>query len=273
MYDRIVHRWLRIPYRLHLDIVQDPPHPRATLLMIHGIGNNGHAWDDVIHILPRDVRIITVDLLGFGRSPRPSYVQYSAQEQARSILHSYLSLGLPEQVIIVGHSLGALIGVEIARRYPLLVRSLVLVSPPFYRPEDPTTRTLLRQPDSVLRDVYTTAMQHPEDFVRVAAVAMKYKLVNKVFNVTAENVDSYMASLQTAIVNQTSLDDIERLTLPITILHGRLDPVVVTANLTHLAHTMPHVTLRHILSGHEVVGPMIPAVVNAVHEQLPPHDQ
>lgn len=269
MHDRLLHRWLRVPYRLHVDTVQDPPNPRATLLMIHGIGNNGHAWDDVIHQLPHDIRVITVDLLGFGRSPRPAHIQYSAREQARSILHSYFMLGIPDQLIVVGHSLGALVAVEIATRYPLLVRSLVLVSPPFYRPEDPATKTLLRKPDAILRNLYTTIQKYPDDFVRVASIAMKYKLVNNVFSVTTDTVDSYMATLQTAIVNQTAMDDIERLTLPIILVQGRLDPVVVAANLSYLARTKPNITLRRVMGSHEITGQMVPAVAHAVVRQLP----
>ncbi len=268
MFDTLIHRWLHIPYKLHADVVQDPPRPRATLLMLHGIGNNGHSWDSVIHTLPQDVRIITIDLLGFGRSPRPHWIEYSAHEQARSILQTYLSLGIPGRVIIVGHSLGALIGVEIAKRYPLLVKSLVLVSPPFYRPEDPTTKQLLIRPDAMLRKIYRSVDQKPDEFVQLAAIAMKYKLVNNVFNVTSENVGSYMATLQTAIVNQTSMDDAEKLSLPITIVHGRLDPLVVTKNLRYLAKTMSNVTLRRAISSHELSGALVPAASRAIAEHI-----
>lgn len=271
MYDRIIHKWLRIPYRLHADIVRDPVHPRATLLMIHGIGNNGHAWDDVIAKLPNDLRIITIDLLGFGRSPRPNWIEYSAHEQARSVLHTYLSLGIPDQVIIVGHSLGSLIAVEIAKRYPLLVKSLVLASPPFYRPEDPASKTLLPKPDTMLREIYRSVQKDPEEFVRMASIAMKYKLINNVFEVTADNVSSYMATLETAIVNQTSMDDIEKLTLPITLIHGKLDPVVVPENLVYLSRAMPNITLEHVLlGGHEITtGAMITATVRAIEHSTP----
>lgn len=268
MFDTITHRWLRIPYKLHADVVQDPPKPRATLLLLHGIGNNGHAWDDIIHKLPDDVRIITIDLLGFGRSPRPHRIEYSAHEQARSILRAYLSLGVPGRVTIVGHSLGSLIAVEIAKRYPLLVKSLVLVSPPFYRPEDPNTKQLLIRPDAMLRKIYRAVEKQPDEFVQLASVAMKYKLVNQVFSVTDENVASYMATLQTAIVNQTSMNDVEKLSLPITIVHGRLDPLVVTRNLRYLAKTIPNVTLRHAISSHELSGTLVPAVSRAITEHI-----
>lgn len=268
MLDTIAHRWLRIPYKLHADVVQDPSRPHATLLLLHGIGNNGHSWDTIVHQLPDNVRIVTIDLLGFGRSPRPHRIEYSAHEQARSILRTYLSLGIPGRVIIVGHSLGALIAVELAKRYPLLAKSLVLVSPPFYRPEDPATKQLLPRPDAMLRKIYRTVEKQPSEFVQLASIAMKYKLVNQVFSVTDENVASYMATLQTAIVNQTSINDVEQLTLPIEIIHGRLDPLVVTKNLRYLARTMPNVSLSHTMSNHELSGTIVPATVRAIKRSI-----
>lgn len=269
MYDRVFHRWLRIPYRLHADVVRDPKKARATLLMIHGIGNNGHAWDDVIKQLPDDIRIITIDLLGFGRSPRPKWIEYNAVQQARSVMRTYLELAVPEQVIIVGHSLGSLIGIEIAKRYPLLVRSMVLCSPPLYRPEDPETKAFLPKPDKVLRGIYRTVQKRPEDFLRVATIAMKYKLVNKVFSVTDENIDTYMASLETAIVNQTSINDAQRIKVPTILINGKLDPVVIGDNLRQLAAQHDNITYKGVMAGHEIKGGMVMAAVKSIKQQLP----
>lgn len=99
---------------------------------------------------------------------------------------------------------------------------------------------------------------------------MKYKLVNNVFNVTSDNVTSYMATLETAIVNQTSMNDIETLHMPIALVHGRLDPVVVVENLRYLSNAMPNITLTHVVSGHEIKNAaMIVAVVHQIELQLP----
>lgn len=258
------HKWLRVPYKLHVRRINAHDKPRATLLFLHGIGNNGHAWDEVIARLPQDIQCITIDLLGFGESPKPHTVSYSAKTHARSVLYAYLSLAIPGKVIVVGHSLGSLIAVEFAKRYPLLVESLILVSPPFYQPEDPTTHHVLPRPDHMLKTIYRTVNSQPEEFVRVSGIAMKYKLINTSFSVTDANVASYMNTLQSAIVNQTSLHDIAQLTLPIRLIHGRLDPVVVSQNLSVLAHEHANITLTHTLAGHEVIGTMIPAVVQSI---------
>lgn len=273
MFDVITHRWLRVPYTLKVRYIQRPRrHPRATILFIHGIGNTGDAWQGVIAKLPSDVRIIAIDLLGFGDSAKPGWATYNAKTQARSVVATYLTLGLASPTIIVGHSLGSLVAIEIAKRYPLLVRSLVLCSPPLYKLPPGKTRFSLRTED-LLRQLYTTAYKRPDEFLKLSAIAMKYNLINRSFNVTSANVASYMATLRAAIINQTSFADAHKLTVPTTILYGTLDPVVIGKNLKQLADEAPNVTLKTIIASHEVRGRYVTTVVKAINEQLPPSEK
>lgn len=273
MFDAITHRWLRIPYTLTVRYIQRPRrHPRATIVFIHGIGNTGDAWRDVIAKLPSDVRIIAIDLLGFGDSAKPDWATYNAKTQARSVVATYLSLGLASPAIIVGHSLGSLVAIEIAKRYPLLVRSLILCSPPLYKLPPGKNRFSLRTED-LLRQLYNTAYNRPDDFLRLSAIAMKYNLINRSFNVTSSNVASYMATLRAAIINQTSFADAHKLTVPTSILYGTLDPVVIGKNLKQLADDTPHIALTTIIASHEVRGRYVTAVVKAINNQLPPSEK
>ena len=271
MIDTIFHRFLRVPYALHAEIFRSKQSPVATVLFIHGIGNNSHAWDEVIDKLPKNIKVVTVDLLGFGESPKPSWALYNARTQARSVLATFLKLRLRGPIIIVGHSLGALVAVDVARRYPLLVRSLILCSPPFYQLHE-DEKKLLPRGDDVLMNIYRTGKKYREKFLQVAAIAMRYKLINNVFSVTNENVDSYMWALEAAIINQTSFYDVTKLKLPIDILHGTLDPVVVARNLRELAHDHDNIKLHSVLSGHEIKGRMVDETVKAIsqasHKQL-----
>jgi hypothetical protein len=112
----LLHKYLRIPYALHVHVVRKPRQARATVLFLHGIGTSGAAWDDVVKGLPKDVAVIAVDLLGFGKSPSPEWAKYSAATQARSLIATLLRLNIRQRLIIVGHSMGALVAVETANR-------------------------------------------------------------------------------------------------------------------------------------------------------------
>ena len=263
MLDTLIHRWMRIPYALNVHYLQTPKKPRATVLFIHGIGNTGAAWDDVTAKLPDDIRVISIDLLGFGSSPAPKWAVYNAKTQASAVLATYLKLRILSPAIVVGHSLGSLVAIEVTKRYPLLVRSLILCSPPLYEAPVVDKRLNLKS-DAVLRELYRTASKHPDDFVRLSAVAMKYQLINKSFNVTDDNIASYMAALEAMIINQTSLGDAQKLNVPTTIIRGTLDPFVVSRNLKALQRHNSHIQVRSIIAGHEVRGRYVQFVVREI---------
>lgn len=266
MFDQFIHRWLRVPYGLHTTVRQGK-NPRVTVLLIHGIGNSSRVWDDVIAKLPEDTKVITVDLLGFGQSPKPEWAEYNARTQARSVLATCLRLGIYGKIVIVGHSLGSLVAIEVARRYPALIKGLVLCSPPLYRFDD-QNRTIVPKPEKVLTSIYKIAKKHPAEFLKIGELAVRYKLVSDAFETTAENVSTYMATLESAIINQTAIEDIQKLRCPIQILHGRFDLVVVAQNLTWLEQTRPNIKLRHVASGHEITGPMKSATINSIRVWL-----
>lgn len=97
---------------------------------------------------------------------------------------------------------------------------------------------------------------------------MRYRLINKTFNVTTDNVDSYMAALSAMIINQTSLHDAYNLKVLTTIIRGTLDPVVIAKNLNRLQKLNPLVTVKAIIAGHEVKGRYVKSVVKVIHTQL-----
>jgi pimeloyl-ACP methyl ester carboxylesterase len=263
----IIHRWLRIPYKLHTRIVNAKTKPVATVVLIHGIGNNGDYWNNLIEKMPKNVKIITIDLLGFGKSPKQHWISYDAKTQARSVFATIFKERFFGKLIIVGHSLGALVAVEIAERYPLLASSMILCSPPFYNQELDGSGIISRS-DKVLKDIYKTAQRYPEQFIRMANVAKRYGLINKEFNLTNQNVNVFMETLKTAIVNQTSFQDARRLKLPITIIRGTLDPLVVARNLKELTKGSRNIRLKTVVAGHEVTGPMAKMVVNIINAQV-----
>ncbi len=265
MFEMMIHRWLRVPYTLHVRELRAVKNPRATLLFIHGIGSTGAEWDEVIKQLPDDVALLTIDLLGFGESPRPSWATYNANTQAKSVIATLVRAGIGRKLIIIGHSLGALVAVEVARRYPIIVQSLILCSPPFYKPDDDSP---LLNADEALRRIYGGVEGREAALVKLSAIAVRFKLVNAAFNVTSDNVDTYIATLRSTIINQTTLEDAKKIKKPITIIYGSLDPFVIDRNIKELAAVNPHVTRAKILIGHEIIGRYVPAVVREITKHV-----
>lgn len=263
MYDKVLHKWLRIPYALHVKTVIPVTKPDATVLFIHGIGTSSAAWDQVIALLPNTIEVLAVDLLGFGNSPKPTWANYNAKTQAQALLAT-ITRQLPRQkLIIVGHSLGALVAVEFTKRYPIVVESLILCSPPFYANDEDKAYS----GEATLKEMYMMASRHPEEFVKISGMAARLGIINKEFAVDDQNVSSYMAALNASIINQTALADAQTIKKPMTIIHGSLDIVVISKNLKLLAQ-QSNVTLKTILVGHEMRGKYINTIVDEINAHV-----
>ncbi len=263
--DTFIHKHLSIPYKLNIQHTHKASKPRATIVFLHGIGSSGAEWQAVVDALPKDISILTIDLLGFGESPRPEWARYDAREQARSVIATLLRYGIRGRVMVVGHSLGALVAVEVAKRYPLLVSSLVLCSPPFYNPDSDGR---LPNPDRILQTLFGQVERNQTYFLKLATLAIKHKLVNPAFSVTEETLPTYVQTLKSAIISQSAYDDVRVLKCPITIIYGALDPLVIDKNVKAVAKANPRVTLARIIVGHEIIGRFVPTVVKAINQHI-----
>lgn len=249
--DMIIHRWLRVPYTLSTIAFRQPKKPVATVVLLHGIGNSAKSWEDLAPLLPKNVRVIGVDLLGFGKSPKPKWAKYNTVTQAKSVAVTLLRMGLQHKPIVVGHSMGSLVAIEVARRYPLAIKQLVLCSPPLYMPK--RVKALVDY-DELLRELYRVAIKRPQLLEKLSPVAVKLGFANRALSITSDTVEPYLAALQASIINQQSVEVLARLRLPITIVYGSLDPVVIGANIKEIAKKNSAISVKTLLVGHEIIG-------------------
>jgi pimeloyl-ACP methyl ester carboxylesterase len=105
---------------------QDGPADGPALVLIHGTMSSTRSWDAVAPMLARSHRVIRVDLLGHGRSPKPAGGGYRIPEQAQRVAATLDRLDV-KQAIVLGHSSGGLTATALAEQRPDLVTALALV--------------------------------------------------------------------------------------------------------------------------------------------------
>jgi pimeloyl-ACP methyl ester carboxylesterase len=106
--------------------VHDTPSTSAHgLLLQHGLASSQRIWDLMLPRLTRRFRVVTYDARGHGLSAKPSsgYGFDSIVADARAVIRT-VALRRP---IVVGHSWGALVALELAARHPRVVGGAVLV--------------------------------------------------------------------------------------------------------------------------------------------------
>jgi pimeloyl-ACP methyl ester carboxylesterase len=108
-------------------VVHHRPGP-AALLLLHGVAGSWTTWTPLLSAADGidDRGLLLVDLPGWGASPAP--VEPLGVDRAASVLTTVLdALAVPD-VDVVGHSMGAFVGMHLAVVAPGRVRSVALVS-------------------------------------------------------------------------------------------------------------------------------------------------
>ncbi len=108
-------------YKLHYrDAGQGP-----TVILLHGLGGDGSRWTSTMNALAGDFRVIALDQIGFGESDKP-LVNYNHGLLAEFLVEFIRTIEVPKASII-GHSMGAFVGMYAAAHHPDKVDRLVLV--------------------------------------------------------------------------------------------------------------------------------------------------
>ena len=225
---------------------------RDSIAFLHGIGGTLRYWKAHVQPLALNHRLLFVDLLGYGNSPKPwtTYTVDRHVEEVHQILHEHGSL------TFVGHSFGAIIALAFAVRYPSLVKRLVLISLPYFGNKEGAMRYFRNN-----RPADRYVMTHIA-FAAVACVMTRwvlrrllpYVLRDMPREVVEDLVQhtwrSYTSSVWDGIYRHDLHADIENLNpnYPVLFLHGELDKTAPLSGIRQLMAIYPNSEL-HILPG------------------------
>lgn len=268
MFDYLIHRILGVPLRMRVryDRTVGRGRPELTVVFLHGIASSYTVWRHVIREVAgakdmKGVRFVAVDLIGFGKSKKPDWFGYDYRQYEKAIKSTLRKLKVRTPIVLCGHSMGSLIAVDFATENPERIQSLVLVSPPFLRPGD-----LRRLPDEFYVKAYTDLKNHTGNVV-VGTIASFISKVSS-FDKKALDTEAFRKSMEEIVLNRENWGKILGLEKPVYMVHGRLDPLVLGANLRAVAKQNKHIVLTECVGGHDVSGVKCRKVARAIREAV-----
>ncbi len=224
IFDRFWHRTLGRPYRLARPIDTGEGQP---VVLLHGIGRTGQTWERVVAGLPQSAyRLVALDLLGFGDSPKPDWPAYTTDDHAAAVIASIEKLVQGRPAIIVGHSMGCLVAVRVARLRPDLVRHLVLYEMPLYEGLPGKRRYRLRL--NLYSRFFRYMIRFQPTFDAETAKRTE-RLAQRIagFEVDRDTWQPFVKSLEHTIMEQTAAEDIKYLEAPMDVIYGTYDMLVI----------------------------------------------
>lgn len=250
LFDQLWHKVLQRPYRAAC--VVDTGYGTPVVLL-HGLGSSSHVWSNVVSLLKVSHRVIAYDLVGFGIAPKPGWIKYDVNDHARAVIAALQKAHINEPVILAGHSMGCLVAVRVARLRSDLVNRLVLYEMPLYTDVPSLKRYTLA------RKLYFRAFQqvinHPnysqENVSRVQRIASRMSG----FSLTKETWIPYVKSLKNTIIHQTTAEDMQQLKIPMDLIYGSLDMVVLRGHVQSIFDLQVNSITTHMVRSRHKITP------------------
>lgn len=145
--------------KVRLHVVFSGPQDGEPVILLHGFPEFWYGWRHQIGPLSSaGFRVIVPDQRGYNMSEKPMSVkQYHIDQLASDIIGLIDYLGY-EQVTIVGHDWGGVVGWQLIADYPeRFLRAVILNAPSL----DALKRSILRNPTQLIKSWYIYVIQFP----------------------------------------------------------------------------------------------------------------
>ena len=98
----------------------------AAVVLLHGFLENSTMWSNLIPHLSKRNRVVTIDLLGHGKTGCIGYVH--SMELMAEVVNAVLKHLRVRRIQLIGHSMGGYVALAFAEAYPDKVKALCLMN-------------------------------------------------------------------------------------------------------------------------------------------------
>lgn len=229
---------------------------RPPVILIHGAGSNHLSWPAEIRRL-RDTIVYAIDLPGHGKSAGTAYHRASSYQSA--IIDFIAQLGL-NRAVLVGHSLGAAIALQLALDHPQHVAGLVCISAAASFQIDPAFINLFRLPRIQKQTLEILKHYFSPQYGKTQWYPNLLKSLPTVRN------SLWYADLR-ATAHFDLRSKLSQITTPTLVLSGEEDPLVPISDAAHLARQLPNARFKGFPHhGHMLMLEEPKGVAHEIHE-------
>jgi pimeloyl-ACP methyl ester carboxylesterase len=226
--------------------------PDLTVVFLHGIASSYATWREVLPPLTKDkdlskVRFVALDLIGFGKSEKPDWYGYDYVSYRKTLARTLKKLKIHTPIVLCGHSMGCLISIDFAANGDRLIDQLILISPPIIKRSE-----VAGVQDQVYAKLYGELRRHT-DAKPVSVIATFVDALSS-FEKRSLNTLAFRKTMDNIILNKENYSTAANLKVPMEVIHGRFDPLVIGANLKKLAERNSHFKLTETFGGHDMTG-------------------
>jgi pimeloyl-ACP methyl ester carboxylesterase len=231
------------------------------VLLLHGMASSTRYWQPLLPYLISKHRVITVDLLGFGYSPKPKTSSYTPEEHVQSIVETLDHLKINQPMVVVGHSMGALLALRLGVLHPKRISKLVLIGMPiYYSPTEAkqaiTHGRLIERlayygpTSSALCHIWCLGLRPLSK--HIAPLYLRHLPKAAAQDSVLHTWWAYAHSRTNVIEHQHVREDLGKINMPICFLYGTTEQLVKMSDLSVLKKWSPHAQLELLTGSHQL---------------------
>lgn len=244
-----------------------------VVILVHGVGMAQAVWAPQIKALAQDFTVVTYDMWGHGKSLKAP--DQSGLDQFSNQLNELLDFLKIDQACVVGHSMGALVAIDFALRWPEKCKSLVALNAVFCRTEQQSRAVVERaralstgEAMTNLDDTMSRWFGDPVPTELTAARDLAFQLLSQ--NDPVGYAVAYTVFANSDRVHEMSLHQLQ---MPALFFTGELDPNSTPemsekmASLAPMGQSLVLSKQRHMMS---LTAPqeVAQAIKSRVHQQV-----
>ena len=183
--------WNFLNYPIHsLEAKSKENSANKAILLIHGFGASTDHWRFNVPELSKEFDVHAIDLLGFGKSPKPNDIDYSGALWKDQVI-AYVKEVIKKPTVIVGNSLGGYAALAAGASLKDLSAGVILLNAAGYFSEEKLTK----------KNMLQTSLE------TVAGIFLKNIVLQRLIFENMRKPNNIRKTLKQVYVNKKNVDD------------------------------------------------------------------
>lgn len=228
---------------------------KTAMVFLHGLGGSLLVWDGIIpFFITKGYTTVAIDLRGHGKSDKPKELDdYSIKAHVKDVVNVLRNENI-SSCILVGHCLGSIIALEMAKKHLSYIKSMILIAPalrPWYV-DTPFFQLIISKVFPTLINSMSVSEQKRQNFYEYLPHINDFDVQRIYRDIHYMSFRSYLANVyQGFIWRENSI--LQSFDIPTTIIAGKRDKLFSLDETKRVVRTMKNSSLKVIPDGGHVL--------------------
>lgn len=206
-----------------------------TILLIHGFGEDGSIWNQIVEALSQNYKCIVPDLPGSGKSEMINEESISIEDYA-DVIKAIVKNENEKSLTMIGHSMGGYITLAYQKKYPKDCKAIGLFHSTAYADDEIKIATRLKSIEFIQNNGTAAFLKTMIPGLFFDLEKSKEDII-KLLAISSTIIPECLIQYHRAMINRhNNTDLLKKLNIPVLLIAGLYDNAVPIKHLLEQSH-------------------------------------